>query len=294
MGTAFESGDLFLAATDVDDRQVDLRHHVGPGRILHYDRDLRLKGALFTGEIGLVVGLAIDPRDRCLYACDPSSQTITRFTADGERAGRLELWPKARIGALLLRPDGRFVAGLHSKIGEPPERPMPRLFVGRLSGTPSDVEGLAVEIDGGKFGFHCVTHLSLGPDGRTLYYVSEGGRRLMRYDLEERRQLPDLLVFDPDDPRGTYGPAVLADGEVLMATGIGAVRIDTRGTVVRRYDVPERRGWSRLSLALDGASFYLSNFIDGVLEHRDIETGKLLRTHDIGRKYCLAGLAEMY
>ena len=43
----------------------------------------------------------------------------------------------------------------------------------------------------------------------------------MRYDLDARAQLPDLLQLDKDDPRGTYGPAVLRDGRVLMATGNG-------------------------------------------------------------------------
>src|SRR3546814_3514821 len=31
----FQPGDLLLAASDVDDRNIDLRNHRGPGRILH-------------------------------------------------------------------------------------------------------------------------------------------------------------------------------------------------------------------------------------------------------------------
>ena len=39
----FERGDIFLAATDVDDSNVDLRNHSGPGRVLHYDAVLDRK-----------------------------------------------------------------------------------------------------------------------------------------------------------------------------------------------------------------------------------------------------------
>jgi sugar lactone lactonase YvrE len=290
MNTPFHAGDLFLAATDVDDRNVDLRNHAGPGRVLHLDARLQPRASLYTGQTGLVVGLAVDPTDGALYACDPGSQTVTRFTPDGLCAGPVEFLPRARIGSLLFLPDGRFVAGLHSKIGEAPDAPGPRLWLGTAQSRSA--AGFAAEIDGGKFGFHCVTHISLGPDGRTLHYVSENGRRLMRWDIETRSQLPDLLRLDADDPRGTFGPAVRADGRVWMATGAGAVLIGPDGRIEREIAATRPRGWSRLTLALDGASFYLGNFIEGLLEKRDADSGELILTHDIHRKYSLSGVAE--
>jgi sugar lactone lactonase YvrE len=291
MNHSFQPGDILIAATDVDDRNVDLRNHSGAGRVLHYDRALQLRGELRTGQTGLVVGLGIDPTDRSLYACDPGSQTVTRFDRDGACTGVVELLPRARIGSILFLPDGRFVAGLHSKIGEPAETPAPRLYMGSMR--ERRIEPLAVEIDGGKFGFHCVTHLALAADLRTLHYVSEGGRRLMRYDLEARQQLPDLLRLEKSDPRGTFGPSVLADGRVLMATGSGAVLLDADGTELRS-DLPAvAKGWSRLTLALDQQAYYLGNFLDGLLEKRDVASGALLLTHDIHRKFSLSGLAEV-
>jgi sugar lactone lactonase YvrE len=290
MNVPFHAGDLFLAATDVDDRHVDLRNHAGPGRVLHLDARLQPRATLYTGQIGLVVGLAVDPTDGSLYACDPGSQTITRFTPEGLCAGPVDFLPRARIGSLLFLPDGRFVAGLHSKIGEPRDAPGPRLWLG--TARSRNAAGFTADIDGGKFGFHCVTHMSLGPDGRTLHYVSENGRRLMRWDIETRQQLPDLLRLDPDDPRGTFGPAVRADGRVWMATGSGAVLIGLDGRIEREISASPLRGWSRLTLALDGASFYLGNFIEGLLEKRDADSGALIMTHDIHRKYSLSGVAE--
>jgi hypothetical protein len=291
MTTPFESGDILLAATDVDDRNVDLRNHAGPGRVLHLDARLRPKAELRTGQTGLVVGLGIDPTSLSLYACDPGSQTVTEFGRDGSCRGVAPLLPRARLGSILFDADGRFLAGLHSRIGEQPGMPAPRLYVGSFR--DAHIEPLAVEVDGGKFGFHCVTHMSLAADRRTLYYVSEGGRRLMRYDLAERRQLPDLLRFEKDDPRGTFGPAVLRDGRVLMATGGGVAMIDPQGRILREFAADPGRGWSRLTLALDARSYFLSNFIEGLLEQREVDTGDVLRRHDIRRKYSLSGLAEV-
>jgi sugar lactone lactonase YvrE len=287
----FAAGDLLVAATDVDDRNVDLRNHSGAGRVLHFGADFAPKGELRTGQTGLVVGLAIDPADFALYACDPGSQTITRFERDGRCSGVAPLLPRARIGAMLFLPDGRFVAGLHSRIGEAPGSTAPRLWLGSFR--EAQIEALVAEVDGGKFGFHCITHVALGPDGRTLYYVSEAGRRLMRYDLEARRQLPDLLKLDGDDPRGTYGPAVLRDGRVLMATGSGAVMLSPDGQPLRDYELGSARGWSRLTLALDQGSFHIGNFVEGRLETRDVESGALLHVLDIERRYCLSGVAEV-
>lgn len=286
-----EPGDIFLAATDVDDRNVDLRNHSGAGRVLHHDAQLRLKGELRTGQVGLVIGLGWDRRHRELLVTDPSAHVVTRFAADGSRLEPLPFLPRARIGSIQFLPDGRFCAGVHSKHGEDPTQPQPKLYLcDREAGSALP---LAVDIDGGKFRFHAVTHMTLAPDGHTLLYVSETGRRVMRYDLASRRQLDDLLVLAADDPRGTYGLACTPDGRVLMATGSGAAMFAADGSLIRSYDIPERRGWSRLQLSLDPTRFWLSNFFEGVLQQRDVESGELIREHDIGRKYSLCGLAEV-
>ena len=291
MTQPLEAGDLLVAATDVDDRNVDLRNHAGAGRVLHYGSDFAPKGELRTGQTGLVVGLAIDPADGALYACDPGSQTVTRFDRSAACAGLAPLLPRARIGALLFLPDGRFLAGLHSRIGEAPGSVAPRLWLGHFG--RGEIAPLEAEVDGGKFGFHCVTHVALAPDGHTLFYVSEAGRRLMRYDLDARRQLPDLLRLEKDDARGTYGPAVLRDGRVLLATGSGAVMLAPDGALLRSYEFSSARGWSRLTLSLDQRVFHVGNFVEGKLETRAVESGELRHVLDIKRRYCLSGVAEV-
>ncbi|MGA0018485.1 MAG: hypothetical protein ACO3IL_00665 [Steroidobacteraceae bacterium] len=289
---SFVEGDIFLAATDVDDQNVDLRRHSGPGRILHYDHDLVLKGELRTGNVGLVIGLAFDHRHQELWAADPSAHDVTRFAADGQRLPSFEFLPKARIGSIQFLPDGRFVAGVHSTHGEDPAQPKPKAYL--CSRDEATAEPLAVSIDGGKFRFHGVTHMSLAADGRTLVYVSETGRRVMRFDLQRREQLDDWLCLPDDTTDGTYGLICLPDGRLLMATGMGAAMFDSAGQLIQRYDVPERKGWSRLQASAEPGKFWLSNFFDGILQQRDIETGELIREHDIARKYSLCGLAECY
>ena len=150
----------------------------------------------------------------------------------------------------------------------------------------------SVDIDGGKLKFHSITHMSLAPDLNTLCYVSENGRRVLRFDVADQRQLSDFLLLADDDPRGTFGLDHLPDGRLLMATGSGASMFSADGKELKRYDVDERRGWSRLRLARDGASFFLNNFLDGTIEKRDVESGRLLGTHNIGQKHALCGLDE--
>jgi hypothetical protein len=86
--------------------------------------------------------------------------------------------------------------------------------------------------------------------------------------------------------------ALHPDGHLMMATGSGAAVFDRDGRVVRRIDVPERKGWSRLQRAKDGQSFFISNFFEGVIQRRSLETFEVLAQHDIGRKYSLTGIAE--
>ena len=286
----FAPRDIFLAATDVDDQNVDLRRHSGPGRILHYDHELVLKGELRTGNIGLVIGLAFDQRHQELWAADPSAHDVTRFSASGERLPRFDFLPKARIGSIQFLADGRFVAGVHSTHGEDPAQPKPKAYL--CSRDEAIAEPLAVSIDGGKFRFHGVTHMTVAADGHTLIYVSETGRRVMRFDLKQRQQLDDWLCLSDDASDGTYGLACLPDGRLLMATGMGAVMFDPTGQLMRRYEIPQRKGWSRLQLSIEPGRFWLSNFFEGILQQRDIDTGELIREHDIARRYSLCGLAE--
>lgn len=286
-------GDIYAASTDVDDANVDLRAHKGPGRILHYDAHFNLKGMLFTGLEGLVIGLAYDARNGVLFACDSQNRDVARFDVKtGNKLPNADFIPARNFGSIEFVSPIEAVLGVHTFRGEDAAAPSPKLYLADFAAhtcTP-----LAVEIDGGKFGFHAVTHIGLHADGKTLYYVSEGGRRVMRYDLAERRQLPDFLVLAKDDPRGACGVEITKDGRVLMATGSGCVLFAPDGSVLKIYDIPARKGWARIQWANEERTqFWINNFFDGIVQKRDLETGRVLIEHNVGRKFSLCGLAEI-
>jgi len=286
----FEAGDIFLAATDVDDQNVNLRAHKGPGRILHYDKDFVLKGELRTGHEGLLVGLAVDQESGTLYAGDPGSKTVTAFGPDGMKIELPFVAPQRNIGSLVTGPDRTLLMGVHSKIGE--DQPLPYLYrAGLKTGV---VESFDVEVSPGPppRGFLCVTSLFIEPDGKTLLYTTEDGRRVMRYDLDAREQRGDFMVLAEDDPRATGGVALDDDGNLLMATSTGAERISPAGETIQKFDVPETKGWARMERAADGTSFWLGNFFEGIIQRRDLKSGGLISEHDIGRKYSLTAVAE--
>jgi len=290
----FAPGDIFLGATDVDDSNVDLRKHAGDGRVLHYDANFNLKGEMRTGMRGLIIGIDVDEQARELLVCDSQNRAITRFDSAGQKLDPWPFLPARPFGSVMFDRAGRAILGVHSdRPGlTPPGAGGHGAFLYRADPRAGTIDELQCDFDGGKFGFHRVTHMYVVPDGSRLIYVSENGRRVMQYDLANSKQLPDVLVLPPDDTIGTCGLALHPDGLLMMATGSGAAVFDRQGKVVRRIDVPERKGWSRLQRAKDGQSFYISNFFEGIIQRRDLQSFEVLAQHDIGRKYSLTGIAE--
>jgi hypothetical protein len=290
----FETGDLLIAATDVDDSNIDLRRLRGAGRILHVDHDFRPKNTLWTGQTGLVVGIGLDPTSHRLFTADPHNQNIVAFDARGGLEGAVSGLPRRPFGSVVHLGGRRFLLGVHSARGPVPEDEWGAAKLFLWDASAGEVRGFEPEIDGGATGWHCVTGLSVAADGRTVYYVSERGRRIARFDIESCEQGPDFLVFAEGDPRRTYGVGCLADGRVVLATGNGASLMSPEGETLREYACRFDKGWTRISLpSADADYFYLNNFLEGVLERRSIETGDVLADHDIQRKCSLCGVQEV-
>lgn len=286
-----EEGDVFVAVNEVA-QPVDLRAGVrGYGRYWHCDRSLNRKAEVRTGEYGLIVGLAFDPRRQIVFATSPRLSRIMAFDALGAAVG-LQLPPNRSYGNILSDPAGRLVAGIHTNDTVPAADPWGNGKLVRFDPFAGGCEFFDVEIDGGRGNRHGVSGLAIHPGEQdVVYYVSEAGQRLCRYDMVARRQLPDLLVLNEGEAR-TYGLGIRASGEVVMATGTGAVHLDPEGRTIRTYDVPAARGWTRASLCADGRHFYLGNFIEGILQRRDIETGEIVAMLDVELKGALTAVAE--
>ncbi len=288
-----QPGDFFVVLNEIDQSNIDYRKGIsGQCRIARYDRDFNPKGELWTGERGMLVGLLHNPNDRRLYATNPQLNSILAYDSSGARRrldGRL---PKRRYGNMALARNGDILIGVHSLYGAPAEDEHGDGKLIRFNPQTGAARLHEVEIDGGRGGRHCVSNLDVSDDGRTVYYASEAGRRLCRYDTESRRQLPDFLAFAEGDAMRTYGMGLLPGGEVLMACGFGAALFSPRGEILKTYDAPFENGWTRAKPALDGKHFYLSNFLRGVLQRRNIATGEVVGELNTGLKCSLLSLSE--
>jgi hypothetical protein len=284
-GAAAFAGELIIAVNDVA-QPVDFRAGIsGKGRCWQCDASLRKQRAFYTGEDGLLIGLAWDAPRRTLFASIPRLSRLLAIDPAGQRPPALVASDRP-YGAIVPHPSGDVIAGVHVN-----SDPGGKLV--RIDPVSRAVQCFDVEVDGGRGGRHGVTGLALRagePD--ILYYVSEAGLRVSRYDIANARQLSDLHVMGERDAR-TYGLAVRDCGEVLMATGNGAVRLGIDGRIIQTYAVPTPRGWTRATLSADGRHFYLGNFMEGILQRRDIETGGTVAELDVGLRGALTALVEI-
>ena len=288
-----EAGDLFLVLNEIDQGNIDYRKGIsGLCRIVHYDRDFKPRGELWTGEAGMLVGLLYNPNDGCLYATNPQCNSVLACDSSGAWHSLDGYLPERRYGNMALARNGDILIGVHSLYGAPVEDEHGDGKLIRFNPQTRTVQFHEVEIDGGRGGRHCISNLALSADDQTVYYASEAGRRLCRYDTESRQQLADFITLAEDDAMRTYGMGLLPTGEVLMATGSGAVLLSPAGEILRTCDVPLAGGWTRAKPSLDGRHFYLSNFLHGLLQRRSIATGKVVNELNTGLKCSLLSLTE--
>lgn len=286
-----EAGDVFLVANETE-QPLDIQGGIkGDSYYWHCDHAFNRKAKVAAGGRDLLVGLALDPRRKRVYTTSPSASRIMAFDMAGQEVD-IRRPPVRRYGNLVVDSVGHILIGIHSIYGgqAPDDEHGPGRLV-RFDPETGEFEFFEVEIDGGRSGHHCVSSLALTDDERTVYYTSESGRRLSRFDLVERRQLPDLHVFDGDRD-ATYGLSISRAGEVLIATSTGALRLDPAGQIIQRYQVPAVRGWTRAHFAPDEQHFYLGNFLEGVVQRREVETGAVVAELDIQHKGGLTSVVE--
>lgn len=281
-------GDVLVSLTDI----FDETNERGNGRVLQYTNDFKLKGALMTGKVGLTTGLAFAP-DGTLFAMDQHARAVTRFDRQGTKLPDIAFGDKKPFGCVVFAKDGSVLMGEH--------------FIGRASEYwygdgdlyrfTQDGKQLAlwdVETDGGIANFLGLTHMTLASDGRTLAYVSETGPRIMRFDIAEGKQLPDLVNFKDQEPRRMFfAVKYLPDDTLLVGVGNGAQRLDKSGAVIQEYKMPHGRGWSVISVAPGGRKFYFGDFFSGEFARLDVASGAVETIIATEKKKCLAGVIEV-
>jgi len=286
-----EQGDICVAAT-YREGEVDIRRNVGEGRVLVLDSDLKPKGALWTGETGLVLGLALARSTSDLYVSDASSQTVKRFTEDGNNLRDFDAMQGKTFGSIEVSESGDYYLAEHI-YGEA----FP--FIGGGNIHQFDVNGNKIaefdtERDPGKFGFHGVTNMFLTDGDSRMVYISETGTRVMQYDLKGNKQLADLFdLADGTGDRVTAGISKVTTDTMLLSHVYGVSLMGFDGKVIKDYDIAKDRGWAAVKTLADNKHFLIANFFSGRIEKRHLETGALVAEIDTGMPYTVACMAEI-
>lgn len=298
----FAPGDVAVGCTLLNDPKDD---HKGRGRILHYDAALRLKNTIWLDDTTHIVQGARFGPDRTLWAFDTFSYRIVRIAPDGRRLPNFQGAPARSFGHVSFAPDGRFFLG-ENYVGEKSRLPL-RTTLPFMPGTKRLGDGHLFEFSrqgkllqehatrthGGMGGFQGLTSSAIAPDGRTMYYTSESGPTVFRYDLAGRRQLPDLLNFPENSGQFFFDVAFDAGGRLLAVRGQGVDAFDAAsGAKLRSYPL-QSFGWSSMSLPVGAkAHVFVTNFFSGEIAKLDLASGKVLARADAGLRKSLAGAAE--
>lgn len=303
----FSKGDLFVAATQLNNPDDD---HAGRGRILQFSADLSPKGELWLDETThLVGGLKFDSHG-VLWAFDSHSFVVLNIHQDGRVVRRPEFGARA-FSHVNFAADGTLLMGEHV-VGESIKPEVQARMKTRLPFMPGTnrfgdghvfrfttdgklVKEYGTETHGGMGGFLGVTMSALSPDQKTLVYTSETGTRLMRYDLVNDRQLPDLQAvlppFPPGPPPMFFGMAYGNDGTVYVLRGASIHLVDAAGTTTRQIPL-EGFGWALIELAADGRHAFVSNFFTGEVAKIDLTSGTKVGSIATQAPKAVAGVTE--
>ena len=300
----FELGDIFLGCTELID---DIDDHKGNGRILQYDKDLNLKGILWTeGTEHLVIGLKIDPKG-ILWAFDMHNHVVIRVSTDGKQLPNHHFANRA-FSNVTFDKDGNIYLG-EALVGN---TPYPGSYMKRLPGTDLLGEANIYKFDS-QFQlqeiyevayspefhhFKGITHSSMHPSEAFITYTTEIGKKIMRYDIQQSKQMDDLLVLPGDltDQNVAIAVNYLNDGRLLHSRGDRIEILSEDGEVIQTIGL-EEHGWgiAQISPSYDQEHFFTANIFTGVAMKIRISDGKILGSIDTGYKApkrSLAGIAE--
>lgn len=299
----FAAGDVWVAATVMNDPDDD---HRGIGRLLQYDADFNLKGELWIeGTTHKLGGLKFAP-DGTLWAFAQQSWQVVEVGPDGKQKP-MRKFADRTFSTMTFGPDGSLYFGEHL-VGSQLKIPynttvfnyMPftqRIGDGNIfkfSPEGRFLEEYEVDTHGGMAGIHGVTNTVLADNGTRMIYCSETGNRVMQYDLVNRKQLPDLRVFDTSqgEPAMVLFLSDLPDGTLVLGTGAALLLMDPNtGETLKTIDMPDA-GWAAVSPAVEPGHVLAGNFFTGEFVKLRLEDSKIVARGSIGEKRSLSGIAQ--
>ncbi|NND53984.1 MAG: hypothetical protein HKN56_03310 [Gammaproteobacteria bacterium] len=307
----FAKGDILVGCTLLNNPEDD---HAGPGRIIQYDADLNKKGELWTeGTTHLVGGLKFGP-DGNLWAFDSNAHRVLHISPEGKQLPETK-YAERSFSHCNFAPDGTVLMGEHllgdgSNFPEwmgkyedmgtalttiPGEDVFGHGHIFRFSKDGELIKEYQNEAHGGMTGFLGCTTASLSPDGKTMLYSSETGPRVMQYDLEADKQLPDFLTFAPREGMvlvAVYRP----DGTVLMIKAVSRTdfvlqHLTADAKEIKTYELPSP-GWAIISPSIDDNVILIGNFFSGTVAKFDLDKGEIIADVTVGVERSLAGIAQ--
>jgi hypothetical protein len=299
----FQAGDIFLGCTYLCDPEDD---HAGEGRILQFSRDLVPKGTLYTeATTHLVVNLRLAP-DGILWAFDPFARVVVRVGTDGRELAPGDFNDRA-WGSAAFAADGSTILCEYLCGDRPYQGGAMRCLPGtdvvgygrlaRFSALGEMIEEFDNDLSPSRTGFHGVTHCALHPDGRTLAYMTDLGARVMRFDVAEGTQLPDLYTVPDDELEQrfwTTGVDYLGDGTLLLLRGSRIDRLDERGRLQGQIAL-DAYGYAMITVAPGEKEVFVTNIFTGVMSRIELESGTITGQIDTGLanpSRSLAGVAQ--
>ena len=300
----FAKGDIFLGCTYLNDEIDD---HKGNGRILQYDKELNHKGVLWTkGTEHLVIGLTFDPKGT-LWGFDMHNHVVIRVSPDGTQLPNHHFADRAFSNATF-DSEGNIYFG-EGLVGN---TPYPGSYLKRLPGLDllgygniykynQEFELVQVFKVANSPEFHRfkgVTHSTMHPREKFITYTTEIGKKVMRYDIVNDKQMDDLVVLPGDLADKIVAIAVnyLPDGRLLHSRGDYFEVLDDQGNVIKTINLPEH-GWgiAQITPAADGVHVFTANIFSGVVLKVRLDDGAVVGSIDTGFKVpkrSLGGVAE--
>jgi len=295
----FAKGDIFVAATLLNDANDD---HAGDGRIIQYDADLNEKGVFWTDAPGHLIGGLNFDAEGALWAFDSQEFRIFRI-GDGGTGLPVPDFPKRSFSSVNFGSDGSIYLGEHMRGDEIkvelgtaiPKMPGSDRYgdghIFRFDANGQQLNEYATETHGGMAGFLGVTMAALAPDERSIVYTTETGPRLMRYDIVNDQQLPDVLSYPEGQREMFFGMAYNGKGELMITRGNRIDVLDDQAQVSRSYPL-EGFGWACITACASDDYVLTSNFFSGDVAKVDTRNGEVVASVKIGVERSVAGIAE--
>ena len=292
----FHSGDVVVGCTLLNDPNDD---HRGRGRLLHYDAQLQLKQTIWLDQTTHIVQGVRCASNGILWAFDAFAYQAIWLDREG-KAQPTPSWPKRSFAHVNFAQDGRYFLG-ENFVGERSRVPL-KTTLPFLPGTRRYGDGFLYEfspehdlihvhktpVHGGMGGFQGLTSSVLADSDRLLIYTSESGPRIMRWDLANRRPLPDLITHSDDSGRMFFEVRPDEQGNILVLTGLQVERYDLDGKLLNVLPLGSF-GWASMSQSRAG-KVYLSNFFSGQLACLDLQSGQIIARAETGMRKSASGL----